>query len=612
MGLNAKNISKAKNKPAKKKGGSKSGGSTRGGKSGAASSAPPRAQAHTIDTNRREYIYQMAGVNKTLSNGKQVLKNINIAYFPGVKIGVVGANGSGKSTLLKIIAGLDSEYDGIAAPQTGIRIGYLAQDPELPFATVDENITDAVAETRDDLEKFKELSSAIAAPDITDDERERITKEWERVQNRIEASNGWELERNIDRAREALRCPPGDALVENLSGGERRRVALCALLLRRPELLILDEPTNHLDCLSILWLERFLETFEGTVLAVTHDRYFLESLTDWILEIDNGNAYPYEGNYSTYLEKKATRMEAEEKQASSRQKMIRQELEWIRSNPKARQTKSKARISRFDSLIEEDAQAEKRSVLDRIYIPPGPKLGSIVVEADGVRKCFGDRVLFENLTFSLPRGGIVGVIGPNGSGKTTLLKMIMGQEEPDAGEFRVGETVRVMYADQSRTSLENDKSVFDAVSEGNEEIDLGGRTVKSRAYLSWFNFKGQDQQKPTAALSGGELNRLALAQVTKAGGNLLLGDELTNDADSDLIRNLEDALLSFVGCAVVVSHDILFLDRIATHILAFEGDQVPGQVTFFEGNFSAYLEDKKRRLGDTTPSRMKFAKLPAL
>lgn len=350
-----------------------------------------------------------------------------------------------KNSLLKIIAGLDSEYDGIAAPQTGIRIGYLAQEPELPFATVDENITDAVAETRDDLEKFKELSSSIAAPDITDDERERITKEWERVQNRIEAANGWELERNIDRAREALRCPPGDALVENLSGGERRRVALCALLLRQPELLILDEPTNHLDCLSILWLERFLETFEGTVLAVTHDRYFLESLTDWILEIDNGNAYPYEGNYSTYLEKKAARMEAEEKQASSRQKMIRQELEWIRSNPKARQTKSKARISRFDSLVEEDAKAEKRSVLDRIYIPPGPKLGSIVVDADGVRKCFGDRVLFENLTFSLPRGGIVGVIGPNGSGKTTLLKMIMGQEEPDAGEFRVGETVRVCY-----------------------------------------------------------------------------------------------------------------------------------------------------------------------
>lgn len=412
MGLNAKNM--AKNK---KKGGKKKGRTSPGAGAATQNGAPPRAKANTIDTNRREYIYQMVGVNKVLDNGKQILKNINLAYFPGVKIGVVGSNGSGKSSLLKIMAGLDSEYDGIAAPQSGIKVGYLAQEPVLEKETVDENINQAVSETRGWLTRYAELGEKIGQPDLTDADRNKITAEWESLQNKIEAANAWELDRNIDRARDALRCPPGDARIENLSGGEKRRVALCALLLKRPELLILDEPTNHLDALSILWLERFLETYKGTIICVTHDRFFLEALTDWILEIDNGQAYPYEGNYSTYLEKKAKRMEEEEKVASSRQKLIRHELEWIRSNPKGQQAKSKARISKYENLLEEDAKMDKRSVLDRIYIPPGAKLGDIVVEAEGVRKGYGENVLFENMTFSLPRGGIVGVIGPNGAGK---------------------------------------------------------------------------------------------------------------------------------------------------------------------------------------------------
>lgn len=413
MGLNAKNLSKAKKKGGKKRGKSSSAPNK------SSSSTPPRAKANTIDTNRREYIYQMAGVNKILDNGKQILKDINLSYFPGVRIGVVGENGSGKSSLLKIMAGLDTEYDGMAAPQAGINVGYLAQDPELTEKTVDENINLAVGETRKWLSRYGELGAQIGDPALSDDDRDKITREWESLQNKIEATNAWELDRNIERARDALRCPPGDALVNNLSGGEKRRVALCALLLKRPELLILDEPTNHLDALSVLWLERFLETFAGTLIVVTHDRFFLESLTDWILEIDNGRAYPYEGNYSTYLEKKAKRMEQEEKVASSRQKLIVQELEWIRTNPKGQQAKSKARISRYENLLEEDANSEKRSKLDRIYIPPGPKLGNIVVEANGVRKGFGENVLFENMTFALPRGGIVGVIGPNGSGKVS-------------------------------------------------------------------------------------------------------------------------------------------------------------------------------------------------
>lgn len=420
MGLNAKNMAKAKKKGGKKKGGTKSSSGGESTTSTAASRVPPRAKAHTIDTNRREYIYQMANVSKTLANGKQILKDITLAYFPGVKIGVVGENGSGKSSLLRIIAGEDSEYDGIAAPQAGIRVGYLAQEPQMTGHTVDDNINLAVKETRDCLDRYAELSARIAEPLLTEAERARITGEWETLQNKIEAANGWELDRNIERARDALRCPPGDAVVATLSGGERRRVALCALLLRRPDLLILDEPTNHLDALSVLWLERFLETFQGTLIVVTHDRFFLEALTDWILEIDSGRAYPYEGNYSTYLEKKAARMQEEEKQTSSRQKLIRQELEWIRSNPKAQQAKSKSRISRYENLLEEDAATDRRATLDRIYIPPGPKLGDIVVTANGVRKCIGDKVLFENLTFSLPRGGIVGVIGPNGSGKVIL------------------------------------------------------------------------------------------------------------------------------------------------------------------------------------------------
>lgn len=414
MGLNAKSLAKKKKGGGKKK--SKGGSS---GPSAAKGNVPPRANAKAVDTNRREYIFQMAGVNKVLNNGKQILKNINLSYFPGVKIGVVGENGSGKSSLLKIMAGLDTEYDGVAAPQAGINVGYLAQEPELTEETVDENINLAVSDVRGFLTRYAELGEMIGKEGLTSEEKEKITKEWERLQDRIEAANAWELDRNIERAREALRCPPGDAKVANLSGGERRRVALCALLLKRPELLILDEPTNHLDALSVLWLERFLETFQGTLIVVTHDRFFLEALTDWILELDNGQAFPYEGNYSTYLEKKSKRMQESEKVASSRQKLIAQELEWIRSNPKGQQAKSKARISRYESLLEEDAKSERRGTLDRIYIPPGPKLGDIVVEANGVRKGFGEDVLFENMTFSLPRGGIVGVIGPNGSGKVS-------------------------------------------------------------------------------------------------------------------------------------------------------------------------------------------------
>lgn len=413
MGLNAKSLAKKNKGGGKKKG--KTGGTGRGG--GGTATAPPRANAKAVDTNRREYIYQMVGVNKVLNNGKQILNNINLSYFPGVKIGVVGENGSGKSSLLKIMAGVDTEYDGIAAPQAGINVGYLAQDPVLEAETVDENINLAVADSRALLTRYAELGVMIGKDGISNEEKEKITKEWERLQDRIEASNGWELDRNIERARDALRCPPGNAKIDTLSGGERRRVALCALLLKRPELLILDEPTNHLDALSVLWLERFLETFQGTLIVVTHDRFFLEALTDWILELDHGKAFPYEGNYSTYLEKKSKRMQETEKVASSRQKLIVQELEWIRTNPKGQQAKSKARLSRYESLLEEDANSEGRSTLDRIYIPPGPKLGGIVVEADGVRKGFGENVLFENLTFSLPRGGIVGVIGPNGSGK---------------------------------------------------------------------------------------------------------------------------------------------------------------------------------------------------
>jgi len=605
MGLNAKNMMKNK----KKKG--------KGGKSsskGSGGSNPARSGNVQVDTNRREYIYQMRNVNKTLDNGKQILKNINLAYFPGAKIGIVGTNGSGKSSLLNIIAGVDEAFDGIAVPQAGISVGYLKQEPELLPGTVQKNIDAAVVDTKKLLDEYAKLSSDIGKADLSDEEKEKITNAWTRVQDEIEAKNGWELERNVERAMEALRCPPGDADVEHLSGGERRRVALCALLLTNPDMLLLDEPTNHLDALSVLWLENFLEDYKGTVLCITHDRYFMEQLTTWILELDNGSAYPYEGNYSTYLETKSKRLSAEEKVDSARNRLISQELEWIRSNPKGRQSKAKARLTRYeDMLADRDIAAEnKRGIITRIYIPPGPKLGDIVVEVEGVRKGYGERVLFENLNFSLEKGAICGVIGPNGAGKTTFLKMITGDETPDEGTFRVGETVRVMYSSQDRDSIDREKTVFNTVAGEAEEITLGTRTVNARAYLGWFNFKGGDQQKKVGVLSGGEMNRLSLAQVSKEGGNLLLLDEPSNDADTGLIRNLEEAILDFAGCAIVVSHDRAFLDRVCTSILAFEGDLVPGQVTFFQGNFSAYLEDKKKRFGETTPSRNKLAKLPAI
>lgn len=607
MALNAKNLMKNK-KGGKKKGKGKS--SEKSSRSGTA-----RSGNVTVDTNKREYIYQMREVNKFIgSSGKQILKNINLAYFPGAKIGIVGENGSGKSTLLNIIAGVDDDFDGIAVPQSGISLGYLKQEPELVPGTVKDNIDVAVASVKKLLERYAELGVAIANENISDEEKDKIASEWSRLQDEIEAKNGWELDRNVDRAMEALRCPPGDADVTNLSGGERRRVALCALLLTNPDMILFDEPTNHLDAESVLWLEKFLEKYTGTVLCITHDRYFLENLTDWILELDNGHAYPYKGNYSTYLETKAKRLSEEEKTESSRNRLIKQELEWMRSNAKGRQTKSKARISRYEDMLYErdEAQANKRSKMNQIYIPPGPKLGDIVVEAENVRKGFGENVLFENLTFSLPRGGIMGVVGANGSGKTTLLRMILGDEKPDAGTLRVGETVKLMYNSQERDAVNRELSVFKAIAGEGEEITLGKRTVNARAYLGWFNFKGSDQQKKVSVLSGGELNRLSMAQVTKAGGNLLLADEITNDADTALIRNMEEAILGFAGCAVIVSHDRAFLDRISTHILAFEGDLVPGQVRFLEGNFSAYLEDKKKRFGDTTPSRNKFAKLPVM
>lgn len=608
MGLNAKSLAKGKKGG---KGGKK--GGKKGGGGGAAKDASVDrvAQSKGVDTNKREYIFQMQGVGKTLANGKKVLDNINLSFFPKVRIGLLGANGAGKSTLLKIMAGVDKEFDGIAAPQANAKIGYLPQMPTLPGETVGDAIDEAVAETRALLTRFNELSAMVGDDALDDDEKERLGNEWARVQDEIEACNGWELDRNVDRALDALRCPPVDAKHAVLSGGEKRRVALCALLLKSCDLLILDEPTNHLDAESVLWLERFLETFPGTVVAVTHDRFFLENLTQWILSIENGKGVPYEGCYSDYLDARAKSLAEKEKQESSLRRQINSELDWIRASPKARQSKAKARISRFDELVEEQTRFnnDRGSVLDRIYIPPGPSLGDIVVEAQNVGKNYGDRSLYKDLSFSIPKGSIVGCIGPNGSGKSTLLRMIVGEEKPDAGELTVGQTVKIMYASQDRDALDKDKTVFDAISGGSDEMQLGGRTVKSRAYLSWFNFRGAAQQKKVGDLSGGELSRLNLARVTCEGGNLLLLDEITNDADTEYIVAIEQAVLEFAGTVIVVSHDRAFLDHICSHILAFDEE---GRSTFFYGNFSAFEEDKRKRLGDTTPSRMKFQALPTL
>jgi ATP-binding cassette ChvD family protein len=553
-----------------------------------------------------QYIYTMANLRKVVPPSREILKGIYLAFFPGAKIGVLGANGSGKSTLLRIMAGVDKDFQGDARPADGTRVGYLAQEPQLdPSKDVRGNVELAVASSRALLSEFEAISAQFAAP-MDDDEMNRLLEKQGTLQERIEALGLWELDRKIDIAMDALRLPPGEADVSTLSGGERRRVALCRVLLEQPDLLLLDEPTNHLDAESVAWLERHLAEFPGTVVAVTHDRYFLDNVAQWILELHNGEGIPWKGNYSSWLEQKQKRLAQEERQASARQKTLERELDWIRMAPRARQTKSKARISAFEQLrAESERQTEGTA---EILIPVPERLGEEVVIAKTVSKGYGDRLLFENLNFSLPRGGIVGVIGPNGAGKTTLFRLITGQESPDGGELIVGSTVSLAYVDQSRDALAPDKTVYQEVSGGQDILQFGKRQVNARAYCAGFNFRGSDQQKKVGLLSGGERNRVHMAKLLKSGGNLLLLDEPTNDLDVDTLRALEEALLSFAGCAVVISHDRWFLDRIATHILAFEGDS---QVYWFEGNFQDYAADHKRRTGQPVdqPHRVRYKKL---
>ena len=551
-----------------------------------------------------QYIYSMQGVGKVVGNKKEILKDIYLSFFPGAKIGVLGLNGSGKSTLLKIMAGLDTEILGEAHPAPGIKIGYLAQEPELdPTKDVRGNVEEAVKEIKDAMTELDAVYAAYAEPDADFDE---IAKKQAKLEDVINAADGHDLDRRLEVAADALRLPDWDADVTTLSGGERRRVALCRLLLSKPDMILLDEPTNHLDAESVAWLERFLHDYEGTVVAVTHDRYFLDNVAGWILELDRGRGIPYEGNYSSWLEQKDQRLSQESKEESSRQKAIKQELEWVRQGSKGRHAKSKARLKAFDDLASKEVQ--QRNATKQIFIPAGERLGDIVFQAENIRKGFGDRVLVEDLNFSLPRGGIVGIIGANGAGKTTLFRMFTGQETPDAGKMIKGETVQLSYVDQSRDALDDNKTVFEEISEGSDFVTLGKAEVPSRAYCGRFNFKGGDQQKKVNMLSGGERNRLHLAKMLKEGGNVLLLDEPTNDLDVETLRALEDALLDFAGCAVVISHDRWFLDRIATHMLAFEDD---GHVEWFEGNFADYEKDKERRLGKdaTQPHRIKYKKL---
>ncbi|NVB38377.1 energy-dependent translational throttle protein EttA [Pseudenhygromyxa sp. WMMC2535] len=553
-----------------------------------------------------QYIYTMKDLAKVYPGGKKVFEKIHLSFFPGAKIGVIGDNGAGKSTLLRIMAGQDKEYIGEAWSAEGARVGYLPQEPELdPSKDVKGNIEEAVADMRDTLERFEEVSMKFGEVS-SDDEMNALLEEQGKLQDKIDAGNGWELDHTLELAMDALRCPPSDADVTKLSGGERRRVALTRLLLERPDMLLLDEPTNHLDAESVAWLEKHLQDYPGTIVTITHDRYFLDNVAEWILELDNGRGIPWKGNYSSWLEQKQKRLADKEKQESARQKELARELDWIRMSPKARQAKSKARIRAYEELVN---SAEKRKLdTTSIHIPFSRRLGNVVVEADGLRKAFGDKLLFENLEFKLPRGGIVGIIGPNGAGKTTLFRMITGQEQPDSGALRVGETVDIAYVDQSREALDPDKSVWEEISEGKESIDLGGVEMNSRAYVGKFNFNGASQQQKVGTLSGGQRNRVHLAKLIKRGGNLLLLDEPTNDLDVDTLRHLEDALTSFPGCAVIISHDRWFLDRVATHILAFEGDS---QVTWFEGNYADYERDRKARLGDDAmvPKRIKYRKL---
>ncbi len=550
-----------------------------------------------------QYVYVMKDVTKAYPGGREVFKGITLSFLPGVKIGVLGVNGAGKSTLLKIIAGIETEYGGEAWAAEGARVGYLSQEPHLDAdKTVAENVAQAFGPLQAALARFNAISEEFAEP-MDDDRMNTLLAEQAELQEKIDAEEGWDLDRRIEIALDALRCPAPDSPVTSLSGGERRRVALCRLLLEKPDLLLLDEPTNHLDAESVSWLERTLRDYEGTVMVVTHDRYFLDNVTNWILEIERGRGYPFEGNYSSWLAQKRKRLQQEEKEESSRQRALAAEEEWIQSSPRARQTKSRARIAKYEEMLAKSAELSG-GVAD-IVIPPGPRLGGIVIEAEELRKSFGNHVLIDDLDFKLPPGGIVGVIGPNGAGKTTLFKMITGKEHPDAGKLTVGETVKLGYVDQSRDSLDDTKNVWEEISGGTDVIYLGKRAVPSRAYVGAFNFKGADQQKKVGILSGGERNRVHLAKMLKSESNVILLDEPTNDLDVDTLRALEDALADFAGCVVVISHDRWFLDRLATHILAFEGDS---HVEWFEGNFQAYEADKRRRLGAdaTEPHRIKY------
>ncbi len=551
-----------------------------------------------------QYIYQMSRLSKTFPGGRQVLKDISLYFLPGAKIGVLGLNGSGKSTLLKIMAGIDPDFNGEAFAADGVRVGYLPQEPALdPKKDVLGNVMEGVGATKALLDRFEAVSAAFAEPDADFD---KLIAEQAELQEKIDHLDAWNLDRTVEIAMDALRCPPGDADVTKLSGGERRRVALCRLLLSKPDMLLLDEPTNHLDAESVAWLERFLEEYPSTVVCVTHDRYFLDNVAGWILELDRGHGIPWEGNYSSWLEQKEKRLALEEKQETARQKELQHELEWVRKSPKARQAKSKARLQAYDELLK--AESEKAPEPGQIVVPPGPRLGDLVIEAEHLRKGFGDRLLIEDLSFKIPKGAIVGIIGPNGAGKTTLFRLIVGQEKPDGGTLRVGDTVKLGYVDQSRDALNGNKTVWEEISGGLEMLPLGKHEIPSRAYVGAFNFRGGDQQKKVGQLSGGERNRVHLAKMLKTQANVILLDEPTNDLDVDTLRSLEEALLDFSGCVLVTSHDRWFLDRIATHILAFEGDS---QVIWYEGNYQDYEADRKRRLGAAAdqPHRIKYKPL---
>ncbi|HOE71577.1 MAG TPA: energy-dependent translational throttle protein EttA [Deltaproteobacteria bacterium] len=550
-------------------------------------------------------IYTMMKVSR-MYQGRPVIKDISLSYFYGAKIGVLGLNGSGKSTLLRIMAGVDQEYDGRAVLSPGYTLGYLEQEPALdPDKTVREVVEEGLKETVDLVNEYNEISAKFAEP-MSDDEMEALMARQGELQEKIDHLDAWDIDSRLEMAMDALRCPPGDTAVRVLSGGEKRRVALCRLLLRKPDILLLDEPTNHLDAETVAWLERHLQQYEGTVIAVTHDRYFLDNVAGWILELDRGHGIPWKGNYSSWLEQKQLRLKNEEKRETERQKTLERELEWIRMSPKGRQAKAKARVNAYETLLSQNAEKQEKEL--EIYIPPGPRLGKVVIEAEGVSKAYGDRLLFEGMTFALPAGGIVGVIGPNGAGKTTLFKMITGSVQPDSGSFRIGETVKLAYVDQERDTLDPSKTIWEVISEGRDLIELGKHEVNSRAYVARFNFSGTDQQKKVSMISGGERNRVHLARMLKEGANVLLLDEPTNDLDVNTMRALEEALENFAGCAVVISHDRWFLDRIATHILAFEGDS---RVVWFEGNYSDYEADRKKRLGKAadTPHRIKYRHL---